>query len=236
MENIRYRRNVHAAKEFRVRVEEYLSSGEFRNICDIGGGRNPLISQEQLSRLGLEYTLLDISADELRRAPAGYQTLQADVSGRSFPAKAQFDFVFSRMLAEHVSSGERFHRNVFDMLRAGGLAFHFFPTLYTFPFIINRIFPETLASSVLNLVRPRDRNKQGKFPARYSWCFGPTKRQLARLEGIGYRIEEYTGFYGHGYYQHIPGIRKLHACWMDWLVEHPNPYLTSFAFVVLRKP
>lgn len=213
-----------------------LSSGNFRRICDIGGGRNPLLPLQTVNNLGMEYTLLDISADELSKAPEGYRKCVEDISAPTISVEGQFDFVFSKMLAEHVSDGERFHRNVFQMLAPGGVAFHYFPTLFTLPFFFNKIFPETLASALLNAVRPRDRNRQGKFPARYSWCYGPTPSQLERLENIGYEIQEYTGLYGHGYYQHIPVLRNIHAMWMDRLVRHPNPYFTSFAFVLLRKP
>ena len=47
------------------------------------------------------------------------------------------------MLAEHVPDGYRFHSNLFELLKPGGVAFHFMPTLYSPPFVINRLLPET---------------------------------------------------------------------------------------------
>jgi len=76
----------------------------------------------------------------------------------------------------------------------------------------------------------------GKFPAYYSWCYGPTAPMLAMLEEIGYEIIEYKGIFGIIYYKRIPVIRDLHQAYTNYLAKYPNPYLTSFAQVILRKP
>lgn len=160
----------------------------------------------------------------------------ADISAAEFAAQGGYDFAFSRMLAEHVSSGARFHRNVRSLLRDGGVAFHFFPTLFAPPFVANYLLPEALAERLLHFLQPgRERSgKLGKFPARYSWCRGPLRAQIRRFERLGYEVEQYFGFYGHGaYYQKIPVWRDVHAWLSGVLSRHPVPALTSFAQVVL---
>jgi hypothetical protein len=113
---------------------------------------------------------------------------------------------------------------------------HYFPTLYALPFLVNMLIPEWFSSFLLDKILPRDRYQLGKFPAYYSWCYGPIPKMIIMLTDIGYEIVEYKGIIGSIYYKRIPILRDLHKLYMDYLVKHPNPYLTSFAQVILRKP
>ena len=207
-----------------------------RSVLELGGGANPALTLDEVREQGLDYTILDISQTELDKAPAGYSKLQADLAHPLNNISTQHDFIFSKMLAEHVSNGRVFHENVLKLLKPGGIAFHFFPTLYAPPFIANRLLPERLASWLLQLLSPRNRYQQGKFPAYYSWCRGPSARHLGRLEKLGYQIYHYYGFYGHEpYYARIPLVRIVHRWCVNFLIKHPNPLLTSFAYMVVRK-
>lgn len=208
----------------------------FTRIVEIGAGANPTLSADFVASRGIEYTLLDISQSELDKAPVGYLKVCADICGDAPLLRRQYDFAFSRMLAEHVPNGEQFHQNIRSLLRDGGYAFHFFPTLFALPFLVNAALPETWAEKLLHLLQPgRERSgKLGKFPARYCWCRGPSRGQIRRFERLGYEVEQYLGFYGHGaYYQKIPVLRDIHAWLSGVLSRHPVPALTSFAYVVL---
>lgn len=161
-----------------------LRRGGARRICDVGGGAKPIVSLARIERDGLDYVVLDASREELEKMPAGYRTFQADILDS--PAIAElmrehgpFDAVISRWTAEHIVDGRRFHEQVFGMLRPGGSALHMFPTLYTPPFVLNRLLSDNLARAVLFRVFPR---RQGKFPAHYSWCRGPSARQIIRSQ------------------------------------------------------
>lgn len=77
---------------------------------------------------------------------------------------------------------------------------------------------------------------RGKFPAFYRWCRGPTQNQFARFRRIGYEVLAYRGFFGHEYYNRLPGVRWIHERLTDVLVRHPVPALTTLACVILRKP
>lgn len=206
------------------------------DVCDIGGGRNPLLSPEQVDELGLRYTVLDISQGELDLAPSRFATVCADIAGPDFDIRESFDFMFSKFVAEHVRSGEMLHRNVFQALRPGGHALHYFPTLYSIPFVVNRVMPEALASRVLDVVFPRDRTREEKFPARYSWTRGPTTRQLNRLQSVGFEVVEYRAGFGHDYYRRIPLMRDVAERWFRTAEHHAWYTFSNFAIVVLRKP
>jgi SAM-dependent methyltransferase len=207
-----------------------------KRICEIGGGANPALTAEYIQRRGLDYSILDVSETELNKAPENYHKIVADIGSPDLSLNASFDLVFSRMLAEHIKDGERFHRNIYGMLSDGGLAVHFLPTFYTLPFVINRLFPEAFAEKLYNLFAYRDAYRYGKFPAYYSWCRGPIRSQIRKFEKLGYEIILYKGFFGHrGYYKKLPFLRKLHELKTEFMLRRPIPLLTSYAYIVLRK-
>lgn len=211
-----------------------------RSVLEIGSGANPTLAPEEVAMRGLSYTTNDLDAGELAKAGPAYQTLLLDMAkaGPEELPRASFDLVFSRMVNEHVVDGERYHRNIFDVLRPGGVTAHCFSTLYALPFLVNRFIPEQLASRLLDVFNPRDRYQQDKFPAHYSWSRGPTLRMLERLAGVGYDIVEYRGYFGHPYYNQplMKPVRALEEAKTAWLCRHPIPNLTSYAVVILRKP
>jgi 2-polyprenyl-3-methyl-5-hydroxy-6-metoxy-1,4-benzoquinol methylase len=161
-----------------VAIRELLREFPSRRILEIGAGANPTLSVETIRSESLEYTTNDVSQSELAKAATGYQRLLLDVGGESIPPHVvgHFDFVFSRMVNEHVSEGERYYRNIFQMLRPGGVSAHWFSTLYALPFLANRALPEWLGNTMLNTFAPRDRDRHEKFRAYYSWGRGQGHR------------------------------------------------------------
>ena len=132
------------------------------------------------------------------------------------------------------------------MLRTGGKALHFFPTLHATPFVLNRFAPERMTERLLSWIQPH-RNAagaHGKFPAYYRWCRGPSRTQQKRFESLGYRVLEYKGYFGHsgtvtdgpGYWDRFPPLCRMHEWMSRRLVSLPNPLLTSYACVLLEKP
>lgn len=209
-----------------------------RSICDVGGGARPLMFVPQIERFGLDYLVVDVSRRQLELSPPGYQQAQGSILDRSFVERLReqhgaFDVVVSRWCAEHLPDGRRFHENVFELLRPGGVAIHMFPTLYSLPFVVNRLLPSSLSAGLLFRVCP---DRGGKFRPYYSWCRGPSARQLERLRSTGFEIERYTGYFGHAFYKRIPPLAAAHARLTRALLEHPHPSMTSFALVVLRRP
>jgi hypothetical protein len=215
-----------------------LVDGGAKRIFDIGGGAIPAIALRRIQSAGLEYVLVDESAQELERAPEGYEGVQADVLDREALARlvrerGPADGVISCWAAEHIRDGERFHRNVFEILRPGGTAVHLFSTLYALPFVVNRVLSSEHSAKLLARVQPE---RKAKFGVYYSWCRGPSARQLAGLRAIGYTVRSYTGFFGHAFYASVKPLNWVHGRVAQTLVEHPVPALTSFALVVLERP
>jgi hypothetical protein len=218
----------------REQVRALVDKHGVRTVCEIGGGRSPLLGLDEVAELGLDYTLLDVSDDELALAPDGYHRACADVCDPDLPSRMpRYDLVFSLMVAEHVPDGERMHRNLYEMLEPGGVAFHFFPTLWYPPYVLNRVLPASLSGWMLRRFAHRP---TPKFPARYSKCFGPTPGMYAFLEGIGYEVLDFRPFYGSSYFDKIPVLGALERGLSRWAAARGSTHFSSYAYVVLRRP
>lgn len=217
---------------------ELARRNDVRSVAELGGGARPLIGDSDKWGFVSERVVIDISADELAKAGDSVEKRVADLCSPMAGWENSYDLVFSKMLCEHLPDAHSFHTNCFNMLRPGGLSVHFFPTLYSTPFLLNRILPENLTRSILRRVQPRrlENPKSGKFPALYRWCSGPTQRNLDRYKRIGYEIEQWTGGFGHKYYRRLPPLQALEDAKARFLIGHPLAPLTSYAVVVFRKP
>jgi len=232
---VRFGPSAEAFTGYQAALMRLVESRRCRSICEVGGGANPALPLDYLASHRLRYCLLDVAPEELAKAPAGYDKVVADICSDTAPPGGPFDLVVSKMLAEHVRRPRPFHRNVRALLRPGGLAFHFYPTLYALPFVANLLLPERASAAALRLFSPRHPVQHRKFPAYYRWCRGPTAAQTRRFERVGYIVEQYIGFFGHRYYRRIPVVRSLHAWATTFLLRHPVPWFTSFAYLIMRR-
>lgn len=222
--------------DFVARVRDVIAASGARRICEIGAGANPALSPDFIAEHGLSYLVTDASEAELRKAPSSYEKMRLDLCARNFEAPGAFDLAFSLSVAEHASDPALFHGNVRALLGNDGTAMHVFSTLYALPFVVNRLLPEAVGISLVERFFPgREKGgSHGKFPALYRWCRGPTHSQIDRLEACGFAVEEYVGLFGHFYYRSLPTLQRTADRLADWLVAHPTPWLTSYAYVVLR--
>lgn len=208
-------------------------------ICELGGGANPAIELDFLGQHGLDCLVVDVSESELRKAPSGYATLVGDVSSPDFRTPqhdGNYDLVFSRVVAEHVPDARQFHLNARRLLRPGGIAMHFFPTLWWPPFVLNRILPETLAERVLLRIESgrQSTGRNAKFPAYYHWCYGPTRGQVKRLSDVGFSVEHCVAYFGEP--TRAPGkvLKALDDAWTRVMLRQPSYLFTSYAGYTLR--
>lgn len=236
---ISYKHSREAWANYHQFLTDLIVANQFKRICEIGGGANPAISLDFIKKHHIEYTVLDINSRELAKAPDGYQKVVGDITTKNMRhLNERYDFVFSKMLAEHIQDAESFHRNVYKILSPGGMAFHFFPTLFSLPFIINKLLPEKISYQILKLMaKERDNaGDQGKFPAYYAMCRGSTQKQMNKLKSIGYHIESYINFFGHEYFRKIPPLNYLSQKIANLLLKFRMVHLTSFSYLILRKP
>lgn len=225
--------------DFPATVRRFAGRPEVTRVCDLGGGANPILTLDEIGALGLSYEVLDVSEDELAKAPAGYARARADALDPGFAREhGPYDLVASGFIAEHVPDPAAFHANILAALAPGGFAVHAFPTFYEPAFVLNRLLPERLTAPLLRRVQAgrEAEGSHGKFRGHYRWCRGPTRRQRDRLARVGFEIVEYTGYFGHGYFGPVKPLDRLEQRLSALLERHPVPALTSYACVVLRRP
>lgn len=204
------------------------------NILELGGGRWPSFRVSEMPDNIGAYTVNDIDPNELAHNGPEYEKACFDVSGDSSAFKDTYDVVFSRFLAEHVADGVAMHRNVYNVLKPGGAAFHLIPTMYASPFVINRFFPERLSAKLLSLLTPR-RDISPKFPAYYSACHGDTRKMRKMFKDIGYSRVEIRNFFGHFYYEKIPVARELEQFVSSLAAKNDWSWYSSYAYITAYK-
>lgn len=204
---------------------------------DIGGGRDPLFMPEEARQLGLSVALNDISAAELALAPASYAKIRCDIAAKDTMraiAAEGFDFVYSRMVMEHVRDARQLWANQYAMLAPGGVALAFVPTLYAPAFALNHAIPESVSGAILRRLFP-DRHEDSdnpKFPAFYDLCYGDERKVAPVLREIGFDEVLVLPFYGYSYFWKIPGLKQLDAAFTRLSRARDWRALTSFAYII----
>jgi len=201
---------------------------------EIGGGRDPLLTPEEATRDGLSVTVNDISQEELDHAPAAFRTACFDIAGDA-PAGA-YDLIYSRMVMEHVPDVARMWANIHGLLAPGGVAISLYPTLYAFPFVLNKLIPERMSSAIVGALFPnRTAHEDPKFPAHYDWCYGGEARMRPMMATAGFQDFAVVPFFDHAYYVRFPIVRDVHRVYaagmrrLDWRVG------TAYALMIAVK-
>jgi SAM-dependent methyltransferase len=205
------------------------------DILELGGGRRPSFKISDLPVQLNSYTVNDVSQAELDVAPPEYRKACFDVSGDVSNFRGMYDVVFSRFLAEHVRDGEALHRNVHQVLKPGGVAFHLIPTLWASPFILNRMLPEAAGRKILGAFFPIRKSVSPKFPAYYSRCKGDTAGMRKMFGEIGYSKVDIRQFYGHYYYDKVPGVKQLENLVSSMAAKRNSSFYSSYAYITAWK-
>lgn len=225
-----------AFRDFQPTLNSLVAGFENARILELGGGRKPSFALADMPANVTSYTVNDIDPQELARAENGYDKACFDATGDVSEFAGQYDLVFSRTLIEHVSDGIAMHRNILRLLKPGGVSFHLAPTLYASPFILNKYLPEALSTALLYRLFAKRRARRNKFPAHYSWCYGNREKMRAMLESLGFDGVQIRTFYGHGYFDRIPGLREAGQLAAAWAAKRDLSTLGSYAHIIARKP
>jgi SAM-dependent methyltransferase len=207
-----------------------------RSLLEIGAGRRPLWTSTEIKQHNIDYVANDIVERELDRIPFPVKKAVFDCCGD--PPRVflnSFDVICSKMVQEHVKSGDNFYRNIFRMLKPGAVAINFHPTLYCPPFLINRILPDNISSFILGLLtRERTEETRAKFPTTYELCY--SSRQTAKLiKNIGFSKVSIFPFYHHEYFKKIPLLRIFDDAISTWAQTRDIRLLSSYAYTVVKK-
>lgn len=207
-----------------------------KSVLEIGAGRRPIFTAEEIEENNIKYVANDIMADELSRIPFPVEKAVFDVSGEvpeEFTNK--FDFVFSKMVQEHVRDGRKFYTNIYKILNKSGMSLNFYPTMFHPVFVVNYLLPDSLSAAILRAYYPH-RNDQEipKFPAYYHFCRS-TKGQAERIRECGFREAYIIPFYGQGYLKTIPILSAVSRAADNWFMKENMIIFSAFAYSVSRK-
>lgn len=207
-----------------------------KTVMEVGSGRSPIFTGEEIQNGNIEFYANDISEQELSRSRLGCRKAVFDICGTiPDPLIEKFDFIFSRMVLEHVSNGGRYWSNILSMLKKGGYCLTFHPTLYSPPFVANYLLPEESSANILKYFFPnRNDGKSPKFPAKYSFCFSGSGVRR-KIRDIGFSHVDIIPFYGHDYFRKIPLLKQVDGAVSSAAMKHEIRMLSSFAYTIAVK-
>lgn len=202
-------------------------------VLDVGSGARPAVAVRQRPP-DVHYVGLDISGEELRRAPAGAydELIVADISQPLPELTHRFDLVLSWQTLEHVSSMRGALASQEGALVPGGRLLAMLTGAWSVQALVARVVPYQLSRRVqahLLGVAAED-----KFPTRYDSC---SLRALSRLLDAGsWSTWEITPFYkSGGYLRFSRPIQRAYLHYENWAARGPRPALATHFLLDARR-
>ena len=201
-------------------VWSYLQRGQ--RIYDVGGGKQPFLTDDQKTRIGAVVIGLDISEEQLTQAPAASYdvTIAADI--QHYRGSYDGDVVVCQALLEHVPDVRAALTSLRTLLKPGGILLLFVPCRNA-PFArLNLLLPESVKRRLLFGLFPSTRQTQG-FPSFYDSCTPSDLTAAAIARGLKpiavrhYYISSYFSFF-------FP----LYALWRLWTLLIASLGATNF--------
>lgn len=215
-------------------VPRYLRPG--LKIYDVGGGRHPTFSAEQVRALNLDVTGIDISRVELDAAPPGTyaRTWCADIA--QVCGEGDGDLVLCRTLLEHVADVEKAISALASLLKPGGIALIFVPNRRAVFAQLNRLLPQEFKRRLLFTLFPMAREGQG-FVAYYDRCTPGELKTLSSRNALRVEAEHY--FYRSDYFTFFLPAHLLWRAYssftrMMWKEEASETFLMALEKGPLR--
>ncbi len=166
-------------------------------LVDVGGGKRPVVDARTKERLNLQVIGLDISGEELQRAPQGCydRAVVADICGDTPDLTA--DMVVALAVLEHVPDSGRALANIARMLKPGGKALIFVPGRNSIFARLNLLIPEKIKRALLKIFFRRSADQQG-FKSYYDRCTPEQIRNMAQASGL--EVEEELCYFQSAYF------------------------------------
>lgn len=190
--------------------QKYLASDQ--KIYDVGGGKQPFIDARRKAALRLNVVGIDISEQELSRAPVGAydKTVCADIARHT--GTGDGDIVICQAVLEHVRDTEGAIQSIASLLKPGGKALIFVPSRNAAFARLNLLLPQKVKQWILFAVYPTTRTAQG-FPSFYARCTPAGMMALAKANNL--RLEDARYYYISSYFSFF---FPLYLFWRVWIV------------------
>ncbi len=182
-------------------------------VYDIGGGKNPYISQETKHKLKLKIIGLDIDQKELNHAPVGAYDASICADITQFRGKSDADLVICQALLEHVKNVDQAISAIASILKPGGCALIFVPSRNALYARLNLLLPQNFKKKLLYAVYPKTRESQS-FPSYYNQCTPCDFRRIAQKYNLS--IEKESFHYISSYFSFF---FPLYLVWRIWILS-----------------
>lgn len=182
-------------------------------IYDVGGGSRPCLTLEQKKALGIRLVGVDISAEELDKAPAGVydEIVVADIT--KYRGRGDADLIVCRATLEHVRNTDGAFACLASILKPGGQLLLVVPSRNAIFARINLILPEKVKRAILFSIFPHKALGHDGFPAFYNQCTPRDFRRLADRHGMD--VEFLKPYYYSSYFSFFIPFFIL---WRLWVV------------------
>lgn len=181
-------------------------------VYDIGGGKNPYISQEVKAKLNLKVTGLDVDQEELARAPMGAYDFVVSADITTYNGGGEADLVICQALLEHVRSVDKAIASIASILKPGGVALIFVPSRNALFARLNILLPEKVKKILLYSIYPKARASQG-FPSYYDQCTPRDFRRIATRHNLSVERESF-----HYISSYFSFFFPLYLVWRIWIL------------------
>ena len=223
---------VDGTRDFKERFSQsFLRPG--MRVVDVGGGKNPYINPLTKSSLGLHVTGIDISQDELDRAPLGAYdaTMCADIA--KYRGNGDADILICQAVLEHVRDVEGAFSAFESILKPGGLALIWVPSRHAAFARLNMLLPEKLKCKIMFYVFPQTKHGQG-FTTYYDRCTPRHFQQLASK--YKFTVENRRLYYSNKYFYFFTPLHMLWRAWVFMFRAMNNEQAAETFSMALRKP
>jgi SAM-dependent methyltransferase len=184
-------------------------------VLDVGSGRRPTIEPAERPR-HVMYVGLDVSAEELSRAPRGAydETVAADAKDLVAELVDRFDLIVSWQVLEHVKDLSAAAANFHAYARPGGKFVAMLSGRYAAHAVANRFLPTGLARRFV--ARLRGRPVDTVFSAYYDHC---DERGLRDAFSSWETLEVLPLWRGADYFERLPGLLPLYLRYEDFAIR-----------------
>lgn len=201
-------------------------------VADVGGGKTPFFTSDEVRQRRLDVTGVDLSADELALAPSGCYQRTSVGPIEECRGNADHDFVIAQSVLEHVWDGKKAALGIGSLLREGGVVTTFCPCRRAWFARLNLLLPEGFKRFVLFSIFPAKRERQG-FPAFYSGC--TPDEMKCNMAAAGVEVREIRYFYVSSYFMFFVPLYLLWRVVTYPLMRlWPHRYCETFMFVGVK--